>query len=136
MQSHEEVKLDTLAEHSADMKIFLASECTIRSPFRSELQIEIEELCSGIFLCVVLVVKLLKRSFDKGATRSQLRETLISLPRELNELFAKIYQISRFGLRYSYALGVVCKGVANSRTIVLHFPNRFGAIERGILGFS
>ncbi|GAB7330419.1 hypothetical protein MBLNU13_g02035t2 [Cladosporium sp. NU13] len=90
MQSHEEVKLDTIAEHLADIKTFLASEFTIRSPFRSELQTEIEERCSGIFLWVVLVVKLLKRSFDKGATRSQLRETLMSLPHELNELFAKI----------------------------------------------
>lgn len=90
MQSHEEVKLDTLAEHLADIKTFLASEFTIRSPFRSELQTEIEERCSGIFLWVVLVVKLLKRSFDKGATRSQLRETLKSMPHELNDLFAKI----------------------------------------------
>ena len=90
MQSHEEVKLDALVEHSADIKTFLASELTIRSPFRSELQTEIEERCSGIFLWVVLVVKLIKRSFDKGATRSQLREILMSLPYELNELFAKI----------------------------------------------
>jgi ankyrin repeat protein len=90
VQSHEEVRLDTLVEHSSDIKTFLTSEFTIRSPFRSELQAKIEQRCSGIFLWVVLVVKLLKRSFDKGATRTQLHETLMSLPYELNELFDKI----------------------------------------------
>jgi hypothetical protein len=90
MHSHEEVKLDTLVEHSSDIKTFLNSELTIQSPFRSELQAEIEKRCSGIFLWVVLVVKLLKRDFDEGATRTRLSETLKALPQELNELFAKI----------------------------------------------
>jgi len=97
VQSHEEVKLDTLAEHSADIKTFLASEFTIRSPFRSELQAEIEERCSGIFLWVILVVHQLMESFDRGATRSQLHDTLNSLPRELDALFAKISESADAG---------------------------------------
>ena len=80
VQCHAEVKLDTLVEHSEDITTFLASDFTLPSPFRSELQAEIEERCSGIFLWAVLVVQMLKRDHDKGATLSELRQTLNSLP--------------------------------------------------------
>jgi hypothetical protein len=93
MQCHAEVKLDTLTEHAEDITTFLASNFTLQSPFRSELQAEIEKRCSGIFLWVVLVVQMLKRDHDKGATRSQLRETLRSLSHELSELFSRITKL-------------------------------------------
>ena len=125
MQSHEEVKLDTLAEHSADIKTFLASEFTIRSPFRSELQAEIEERCSGIFLWVVLVVKLLKRNHDKGATRSQLRATIESLPHELNELFAKITEAA--GADFAVAMRWVLCARASLHPRQLYFAIQTGS---------
>lgn len=128
MQPHEEVKLDTLAEHSADIKTFLASEFTIRSPFRSELQTEIEERCSGIFLWAVLAVKLLKRNFDKGATRSQLRETLKSLPHELTELFAKITELA--GSEFAIAMRWVLCARVSLDPAKLYFAGICGRADR------
>jgi ankyrin repeat protein len=90
MQNHVEVRLDAMSEHSQDITTYLNKKFTIRSPSRDYLQAEIERRCSGIFLWVVLVVKVLKEDSDRGATRSQLREKLLAVPEQLDALFAKI----------------------------------------------
>jgi hypothetical protein len=120
MQCHAEVKLDTLTEHAEDITTFLASNFTLQSPFRSELQAEIEERCSGIFLWVVLVIQMLKRDHDKGATRSQLRETLRSLSHELSELFS----IGWSGICCSDAMGVVCKELVGPQRTILRYSKQ------------
>lgn len=94
MQNHVEVKLDVTSEHSKDIKTYLDNRFNIRSPLRSELQAEIENRCSGVFLWVVLVVKMLKDEFDRGATRSQLRKTLIAIPDRLDVLYSSILESS------------------------------------------
>jgi ankyrin repeat protein len=90
LQHHVEVKLDAMPEHSQDITTYLTKMLTIRAPSRSELQTDIQQKCSGIFLWVVLVVKMLNDEFDRGATKSELRKTLTSVPDELDTLFARI----------------------------------------------
>jgi hypothetical protein len=84
------VSLDASCEHSRDIVIYLSNKFTIETPSRSELQTDIEKRCSGVFLWVVLVVKMLTDLFHKGATRSQLHEALTSMPRGLNWLYESI----------------------------------------------
>lgn len=90
MQLHEEVRLDTLPEHLQDITIYLTNRFTIQSPVRAELQAEIEERCSGVFLWVVLVVRMLKYEYSRGATIPQLRKTLRIVPEQLDALFASM----------------------------------------------
>jgi hypothetical protein len=119
MQCHAEVKLDTLMEHAENITTFLASNFTLQSPFRSELQAEIEKRCSGIFLWVVLVVQMLKRDYDKGANRSQLHETLKSLPHELSELFSRI--IKTVGPEFAAAMRWVLCARSSLKARELYF---------------
>lgn len=90
MRVHLESRLDAQPQHLHDITEYLDDCLTLPPAIRCELQVEIEKRCSGIFLWVVLVVRILKESFDRGATRPELRRVLHSLPRELHELFAQM----------------------------------------------
>jgi ankyrin repeat protein len=97
MQAHEEVVIDALPEHLEDISIYINHRLILSAVYKLELQSEISKRCSGIFLWVVLVVKLLKDAFDKGATWLQLCEILRSLPHELDALFTKISESADAG---------------------------------------
>jgi ankyrin repeat protein len=97
MRSYEEAKIDAMPMHLKDIATYVTSRLILPPAIKREMQAEIQERCSGIFLWVVLVVDLLRESSDRGATRSQLYETLTSLPRELDALFAKISESAEAG---------------------------------------
>ena len=90
MKSHEEAKIDAMPMHLKDIATYVTSRLALPLSIKREMQAEIQARCSGIFLWVILVVDLLRESFDRGATRAQLQETLTSLPRELDALFVEI----------------------------------------------
>jgi ankyrin repeat protein len=90
MRLHEEIILDILPDHLQDIRTYLTNSLTIQSPSRADLQAEVEKRCSGVFLWVVLVVRMLKHEYGRGATASELRRTLNIVPEQLDALFAKM----------------------------------------------
>lgn len=92
MHTHVESKLDTQNQHLQDIAEYINNRLILPAPMKGELHEEIEKRCSGIFLWVVLVVDMVRKSFDEGATRRQLHNLLTALPGELEALFASIAQ--------------------------------------------
>jgi hypothetical protein len=97
MQAHEEVKIDAMPMHLLDISKFVTSRLTIPPASKLDMQAEIQKRCSGNFMWVVVVVELLREKSDRGATRSQLHETLKSLPEQLDALFSKISESADVG---------------------------------------
>lgn len=97
MGAHRESELDTKSEHLSDITQYIDNCLTFPSALKLQLKHEILEHCSGVFLWVVLVIRLLKELSDKGATRLQLHEALTSLPSELHALFVKISESAETG---------------------------------------
>lgn len=106
MRAHVESKLDAAPQHLNDIECYLGNHLTFPSVLKLELKDEILERCSGIFLWVVLVTRMLKESFDAGMTRQYLHEQLNSLPRELHALFTSISQSAdaRFAVAMRWVL--------------------------------
>ncbi|KAI9692402.1 MAG: hypothetical protein M1822_006633 [Bathelium mastoideum] len=76
--------------HSDDITSYLSTELKVgESKLVQECKTKIVEKASGIFLWVVLVVRILNREYDRGKIHA-MRKRLDEIPVELNELFKDI----------------------------------------------
>ncbi|KAK6358105.1 hypothetical protein TWF730_007460 [Orbilia blumenaviensis] len=77
--------------HDYDIARYLSSELKIgKNKQVNAIKEEILEKASGIFLWVVLVIKILNKEHDRGRPHTQLRRRLRELPIELGALFRDI----------------------------------------------
>ncbi|GIJ90262.1 hypothetical protein Asppvi_009216 [Aspergillus pseudoviridinutans] len=85
-----EMILEGQEEHGKDISYYLDRKlASIKHKEIPEVKVEIIEKASGIFLWVVLVVDILKRTYDEGRMRA-LRKRLREIPPRLKELFKDI----------------------------------------------
>lgn len=88
---HETIKLEEQEEHQQDISKYVQNKLTIPWPLKAELATSIQQRSSGVFLWVVLVVKLLREKYDSGSTRKELLfASLEAVPDKLHDLFASI----------------------------------------------
>lgn len=116
MRAHAEMRLDSLPGHMDDISQYVQSKLTLAEPFASELQRTVCDRCSGVFLWVVLVVKMIREANDSGKARSELRSILASLPDQLHDLFANILSVADSSLVY-LLLWVLFPGRRRSWTV-------------------
>ncbi|KAH8893361.1 hypothetical protein GQ53DRAFT_684995, partial [Thozetella sp. PMI_491] len=76
--------------HSQDIVSYLDSELKIgHSRLAEQIRDELKEKASGVFMWVVLVVRILQQEYDHGR-RHMLRQRLLDTPEDLHELFRDI----------------------------------------------
>lgn len=91
MQRCVELSVESQSEHLQDIRTYIHNNLAIRDvESRLELATQVEARSNGVFFWVVLVVRLLKKKSDSGATRSQLLHTLEEVPEKLRDLIAAI----------------------------------------------
>lgn len=93
MHKHEEIKVDSLDEHLEDISKYVQdhlSRMRITNPLKDDLETIIQRRCSGVFLWVVLVIKILREKRDEGASRPELIASLKAVPGKLQDIFASI----------------------------------------------
>lgn len=71
---------------------YLRDKLTVTHILKHDLSVAVQQRSSGIFLLVVLVVKILMEKNDAGSTRSELFTALAELPEKLHDLFARILE--------------------------------------------
>jgi energy-coupling factor transporter ATP-binding protein EcfA2 len=88
-----EIHLEEQIEHQQDIKKYINGKLAIRDiMFKAQLASEIEARASGVFLWVVLVIRLVKRRCDGGASHSEISKSLQEVPDKLQELIGAILQ--------------------------------------------
>lgn len=92
MRKHEEIRLEIQPEHIEDISRYVQTKLAVASPLKTELMGNIKRRCFGVFLWVVLVVKILNNEDDAGSTPSELRAILAAVPDELSRLFDSILE--------------------------------------------
>lgn len=92
MKTGLEIKLDQRDNHWQDMKIYIDSELQIRSmDSLADLKADILARSAGIFLWVVLVVRILRKEVDCGRVHTKnLSNKLQQMPTKLSDLFREI----------------------------------------------
>ena len=82
--------LEGQAGHSQDITDYLNSKLKIGpSKLAKQIQQELQEMASGVFMWVVLVVEMLNKEYDGGRIHA-LRKRLMNIPGDLHELFRDI----------------------------------------------
>jgi ankyrin repeat protein len=87
---HETINLDVEVQHHRDIMTFVSRRLHGERNLRRELGREISKRCSGVFLWAALVVQIVNKKTDRGATRSQLLAELTRVPDEIEELFQNL----------------------------------------------
>ncbi|KAH8689852.1 hypothetical protein BGW36DRAFT_389823 [Talaromyces proteolyticus] len=86
----QQLVLECQGGHNQDIANYLYSELKVGyNKQADEVRMEILEMASGIFLWVVLVVRILNREYERGRTHG-LRKKLQEIPTELNNLWRDI----------------------------------------------
>lgn len=94
-----ELNLEDQHEHQNDIRRYIDHKLAIRDVGRkSRLATEIKARSSGVFLWVVLVVRLIWKKSDNGALYSELLHTLHEVPSELEYLIGVILESPDAGL--------------------------------------
>lgn len=75
--------------HSRDISAYLKSELAIGQTVAQEISAEIQRKACGVFMWVVLVVRILNREYDRGRIHA-LRRKLHEIPADLHDLFHDI----------------------------------------------
>lgn len=89
-----EINLEDQSEHQRDIRTYIDHKLTVRhAGSRSALATQIEMRSSGVFLWVVLVVRLIKKKCDAGASHSQLLHILEEVPDELQQLIGTVVHL-------------------------------------------
>lgn len=130
MQKHEELRLDDQSEHLQDIASYLKSNLgrlAVPQTVQDEIQENIQCRCSGIFLWVVLVIKILKEGHDGGASFTELIASLKAVPEKLQDIFASI--LHKSGPQTISALKWVLYARKPMRTIELYFAIRTSTNE-------
>ena len=90
MAKCQEINLDIQDGHEMDITSCVRSKLRLRDPkLKSELSAQISEKAVGIFLRVVLVVRILNKDSDRGNAH-RIRRRLEEIPPGLHELFEDI----------------------------------------------
>jgi hypothetical protein len=85
-----ELILEAQEGHERDLVSYLNSELKVgHSQQAEQVRAEVLEKASGIFLWIVLVVRILNKEYDRGRMHT-LRKWLQEIPTKLNELFRDI----------------------------------------------
>jgi ankyrin repeat protein len=95
MDKFEALMLDNIAGHLADISKFVKrsiGRLSLQRSVRSQIETNLRERSSGIFLWVVLVTKILRENRDGGATNAELLDSLKAVPDKLEHLFASILE--------------------------------------------
>lgn len=84
------IVLEDQGEHQADISTYLETELRIgRSSRASEIRQQILKRARGVFLWVVLVVRILRKEYDRGRV-TRLQDKLNDIPSGLDALFSDI----------------------------------------------
>jgi ankyrin repeat protein len=88
----QELILDGQAGHEADIADYIRNKLRIgESKLARDIQVIIRARASGVFLWVVLVIRIMNELYDRGQIR-RLRQRLDAIPSGLHELFEEILQ--------------------------------------------
>jgi ankyrin repeat protein len=95
IQQSVQIRLEDQHGHIQDIEKYLLSELRAgRGKHVKQIREEIRDRASGVFIWVVLVVKILNKAIDHGHVHA-LREKLQEIPDDLNELFRRILMWDR-----------------------------------------
>ena len=75
-----EVVIDERDEHDADIKLYIQDELKLN---HQDLQYELRRKAAGIFMWVILVVKILNKGYDEGDGIKSMMEKLRDVPSDL-----------------------------------------------------
>jgi ankyrin repeat protein len=90
IQNGLELKLEGQEGHSQDITNYVETELKIgTSKVAQQIRVELQEKARGIFMWVVLVVKILNKESDRGKIHT-LRQKLREIPGDLHKLFGDI----------------------------------------------
>jgi ankyrin repeat protein len=90
ISKHETINLDAQEEHRTDIAIYITKQLCGASERTHDLGKEILQRSSGVFLWAVLVVLVMNKMMDHGATRSQLLAELAQVPDGISGLLENI----------------------------------------------
>lgn len=100
MHHYDEIHLDTQKQHDEDISIYIQSKLERFHPYLDrEIVDRIQARSSGVFLWVLLVVRMLKKKIDKGATLAELLSTIEEVPAQLRGLFREVLRCPDEALR-------------------------------------
>ncbi|KAL7918350.1 ankyrin repeat-containing domain protein [Trichoderma austrokoningii] len=86
MRKHLELVVEQTSEHDEDIFIYTRDNLAIND---KEIEKELLEKASGVFMWVVLVIKLLNQAYDEGKIEA-MHKTLHKVPRDLEIVFEKL----------------------------------------------
>ena len=90
MYRYQALDLDEQENHQEDIREFVKEKLHATGSTHFELSEEVSGRSSGVFLWVTLVVQILNKKMDQGATRSQLMTDLKAVPTGIEELLKSI----------------------------------------------
>jgi ankyrin repeat protein len=90
ISKHETINLDAQEEHRTDIAIYITNQLCGARELTHNLGKEILRRSSGVFLWAVLVVLMMNKMMDHGATRSQLLAELAQVPDGISGLLENI----------------------------------------------
>jgi hypothetical protein len=93
MDKCQDMLLDHQAEHEEDITKYIKSKLKARKgKTGDELREAVQAKAQGVFMWMVLVVRILNEESDRGSNNASLRKCLDRIPSELHELFEDILQ--------------------------------------------
>ncbi|EHK48541.1 hypothetical protein TRIATDRAFT_181960, partial [Trichoderma atroviride IMI 206040] len=83
MEKHLQLVVENSSEHNEDIVIYTRDKLTTKD---EEIEEELLEKASGVFMWAVLVIKLLNKAYDEGRIEA-MHKTLHDVPRDLEQVF-------------------------------------------------
>lgn len=83
MRKHLKLEIEKMKGHKEDIRMYTWGNLTIKD---EEIEDELLEKASGVFMWAVLVIKLLNKAYDEGHIEA-MHKTLHDLPRDLEHVF-------------------------------------------------
>lgn len=91
IQYSEEIRLDEQSQHDQDIFVYVRSKLRISDPrLKRKLITQIISRSSGVFLWVVLIVRILRKEVDQGTPSTRLLAIMELVPSQIQELLADI----------------------------------------------
>jgi hypothetical protein len=93
MTKYQPMVLDGQDGHEDDIARYVKSKLKIPGDKKAgEVRVAVQAKAKGIFMWVVLVVRILNKEHDRGSNNAELRKCLDRIPAELHDLFQDILQ--------------------------------------------
>lgn len=101
MRKCQHMTLDGQEGHNEDITKYVKSKLMVRAGKAADgIRIALQDKAKGVFMWVVLVVRILNEQSDHGGNNAELRRCLNQIPGELHELFEEILQRGMQNNRY------------------------------------